>query len=323
MKLKIKTAALLLSAIAILTACNNKNEDNSELPAIETQATETQAIQAKTATIKHTLADDYSLTAENFPLIDGSTSTIPLVGGLKAMLFGVPQLEAENTVSHTKTHTAFQNLLDGKCDVIFTVPLSKEQEQEARERGIEIEMLPVAVEGFVFVVNKENPVTALSQEQLRGIYSGEITNWGELGGNDAPIIAYQRNLDSGSQNHMLEFMGVVPLSDPILELVRTGMDSLMDSIAVYDNAVDSIGYSVYSYAGQMYSEVMNVKFIEVDGVPISLDTLADKSYPLLSVTYMMYRKDTPADSPVLRLAEFVQSEEGTAAIRGAGYVPYN
>ncbi len=65
---------------------------------------------------------------------------------------------------------------------------------------------PVAKEGFVFVVSKDNPVESLTQQQIRDIYSGKITNWSEVGGNDEEIIPYQRNNDSGSQNYMNEFM---------------------------------------------------------------------------------------------------------------------
>ncbi len=63
------------------------------------------------------------------------------------------------------------------------------------------------------MVNAKNPVDALSQQQIKDIYSGKITNWKQVGGSDEPIVAYQRNTDSGSQNYMIDFMGETPLMD--------------------------------------------------------------------------------------------------------------
>ncbi|MBR2402792.1 MAG: substrate-binding domain-containing protein, partial [Lachnospiraceae bacterium] len=179
--------------------------------------------------------------------MDGSTSAIPLEAGLRSELYDISYYEALSQVSHTTTHQSFDRLLYAETDLIFSVPLSEEQLNKASSLGVTIEMEPVAKEGFVFVVNAANPVDSLTQDQIRKIYSGEITNWKEVGGVDAPILAYQRNEDSGSQNYMTEFMGDVQLMEPVTTTIPGGMAAMMDAVASYNNAENAIGYSVYSY----------------------------------------------------------------------------
>ena len=340
MKNNFKSALMAAAAMGILfTGCTEGNTENltetvsesvkmmetlpetvSETASETISETESETSSAPEFDL-NTLAGQYGLNEENFPVIDGSTSAIPIESGLRAMLFDIPQEEAEMQVKHTKTHTAFTKLLDGECDMILSVPLSADQKKAAEEKGIELEMVPVSAEGFTFVVNAENPVDGLTQEQIRKIYSGEITNWSQVGGNDADIIPYQRNTDSGSQNYMIEFMGDTPLMEAKTELINFGMGGILDSIAVYDNSVDAIGYTVYTFAINMYENYDDIKALKIDGIEISDDTLSDGTYPLLSVTYCMFRADEPEGSPVRKFVEFLGSEEAKTAIINSGYVP--
>ncbi len=257
---------------------------------------------------------------ENFPTIDGSTSLKPLDAAVRAGVFGIPYEEAYAQVTHTTTYGSFYNLLDGKVDMIYSVPFSEDQRTQAEEEGLELCFEPVSREGFVFVVNGENPVSALTQEQIRGIYSGTITNWKEVGGDDAPITAFQRNADSGSQNYMIAFMGDTPLTDAPIELRPASMVGLMDVIAAYDNAKYSIGYSVYTYAADMYYGASSVKFIAVDGVAPSKQTMASGEYPLTGLNYAVFPASAAEDAPVRRLARWIQSDEGQLSIASAGSV---
>ncbi len=257
----------------------------------------------------------------DLPRMDGSTSATPLEIGLRSGFQGIPYNEAKELVSHTTTHDSFKRLINGEVDLIFSVPISDEQKKMADEAGVKLFMEPVAREGFVFVVNKSNPINSLTQEQLRKIYSGEITNWSQVGGKDEKIIPYQRNLDSGSQNYMTAFMGDTPLLPARKEFIAVGMGGLMDAIAVYDNSAGAIGYSVYSYAAQMYANADKVKFIAIDGVEPSKATMADESYPLLSCTYMIYTDKSPESAK-----EFVEkalSDEGQKYVLDSGYLPVN
>jgi len=188
--------------------------------------------------------------------------------------------------------------------------------------GFKHEAEPVAGEGFVFVVNKDNPVDTLTVDQLKGIYSGKITNWKDVGGHDAEILAYQRNSDSGSQNYMISFMGDIPLMKPVTDHVPASMSGILDVIANYDNGINAIGYSVYAYSDGMYENISEIKYIKVNGVEPSLTTLADGSYPLLGYNYAVFSADEPEDSHVRALVKWIQSDEGQQVITNAGYIPY-
>ena len=260
-------------------------------------------------------------TKDNLPVMDGSTSAIPLEAGFRSRILGISYQDAYDMVEHHKTHESFSLLLSGENDLIFTVPISESQQRQADEAGVHLNFVPVAKEGFVFIVNKNNPVNSLTQEQIKDIYSGAITNWKDVGGNDEPIIAYQRNSDSGSQNLIVEFMGERELMDPNEKSMSpvSDMGSLIKHVAAYDNSEQSIGYSVYSYAAQMYENSSDIKFIAVDGVEPSKDTLADGTYPLINSTYALYTDNAP--EKVRKFVDWCTSDEGQITALESGYLP--
>lgn len=313
---------LCLSVMVSFSGCTAESEEPETEKGTETNINHTEETSAETKPEEEEpVLSARELLKENMPGMDGSTSTIPLEAGARAEILGITHSEAEKQVEHTKTHEAFNRLLNNEVDLILSVPVSEEQLILAEEKGFELESVPVAMEGFVFVVNEENPVDTLSAEQIRRIYSGEITNWKEVGGLDEPIIAYQRNRDSGSQNYMTEFMGGVPLMEVPMSLVPGFMGGLMDAVSVYDNSRQAIGYSVYSYAAQMYANANRVKFVKVDGVEPNKQTFSDKTYPLLSCTYAYFDKALPSDSNARLFAQWLSGEEGQLCVLKNGYVP--
>ena len=321
-----KAILLSLAAAVIMTSCSaggsapQQTSAGGEVSVAQTSAATAAQTEQQPDDFHVSLCAMYGLSEEDYPIIDGSTSAIPLDAGIRAALFDLSQADAEAEIVHTTTHQSFERLINGEVDAIFTVPISAEQQAAANQKGITLESVPAAMEGFVFVVNADNPVESLTQEQIKGIYSGKITNWSEVGGNDAEIIPFQRNLDSGSQNYMTVFMGDEELIEAKSEYLLYGMAGILDAISGYDNGVDSIGYSVYSYASDMYNNANGIKFISVDGVKPSLETMASGEYPLLSCTYFMYSADEPQDSPVRKLAEFIASDLGQQAVESSGYV---
>ncbi len=324
MKHKFILLSILLCAALLLNGCNTVPGDDAKLP--DNQETENNVNIESTSGKETELDSDVNppekITAHLpedfvFPTTDGSTSTTNLDKAVRNAILG-----GEQTVAHTKTYTSFDNLLNGKCQLIYTTPLSDTQLQTMQNIGFRHEAEPVAGEGFVFVVNKDNPVDTLTIEQIKGIYSGEITNWKEVGGNDAEIIAYQRNADSGSQNYMVSFMGETPLMKPVTDQIPASMSGILDVIAGYDNGIDAIGYSVYAYSDGMYENISEIKYIKVNGVEPSLTTLADGTYPLLGYNYAVFSADEPEDSHVRALVKWIQSDEGQQVIANAGYIPY-
>ena len=315
-----KILAFLMAVMLLFSACSEaeKDEQIENLPSEETGSLVDAPPEPEESVYEG--PEHLAYLREDFPVIDGSTSLIPLEAGIRAEIFGKSMDDATKDVSHSTTWGAFENLLSGRVDMIFTCEMSEEQWIMAEEAGIELVAVPVAYEGFVFVVNANNPVDELSQDELRKIYSGEITNWKEVGGNDAKIIAYQRNIDSGSQNYMIAFMGDVSLTDAPTELRPGSMGGLMDSIAINDYAEDSIGYSVYAYAADMYGSGDDIKFIKVDGAEVSKNSMAAGEYPLMGYNYAVFNADEPEDSSVRKLVEWMTSDEGQLAVAKSGYV---
>ena len=308
---------LCISLISIFFGCNNEQlipENGDEKPVVEP------IVDGEPDVETDNLSELAVYLSKNLPRMDGSTSLIPLEGGIRAVIFGITQTEGEKQTIHSTTYGAFSNLLEGKCDLIFSTPLSEVQDTQAKEKGLELELTPISMEGFVFVVNAKNPINKLTQQQLKDIYSGKITNWKELGGNDAEIVAYQRNSTSGSQNYMIEFMGDTQLMKPVTDKIPGTMSGLMDAIAIYENSENAIGYSVYAYAADMYGNGNEIKFIEVDSVAPTKKTMANGSYPLLNYNYAICDKKLDESSPAKKLVKWLLTDEGQQAIANAGYI---
>ena len=123
-------------------------------------------------------------------------------------------------------------------------------------------MVGIGLDGFVFLVNKENKVDSLTLEQIQKIYTGEITNWSNVGGENEEIVAYQREANSGSQNLMekMVMQGLKMKEPENTNLMIGSMSGLIDGIASYSNSKNSIGYSIYLYAKEQYVKD-NVKFL--------------------------------------------------------------
>lgn len=255
-------------------------------------------------------------TKDNYPKIDASTAIQPLVDAIKNELV---ESGEEFEVTYTNTHPAFTGVVDGTTDVAFMSYPSDEEIAYAREKGIDLNIVRATNSAFVFIVNVDNPVDGLTLEQIKDIYSGKITNWKEVGGEDAEIIPYQRPVNSGSQSGMLQLvMKETPLMDPPSMELTVGMGDLVDAIAQYDNSRYALGYSYYYYVNTMYKRD-TIKILSVDGVPATIPTIQTAEYPIMTGGYLVYRKD--ANENTIKWVEAVTSDRCAKVIEDAGYVP--
>lgn len=304
MRKKIICLALALLMTVSVTACQN-NEGNN---AAEKNNSGTQT------------EPSLKLTEEELPIIDGALALAPYYEAMTARLLGVDIEEARKLVLCSNTPSAYQNLTDGTVDMIFCAMPSDEQVETAKKAGVEFEYHTILNGGFVFFVNKDNPVDSLTKEQLQGIYKGEITNWSQVGGEDLEIIPYQRNEGSGSQTGLYRFL--LPKSEVMeapTELAIGEMGEIIDAVAHYDNAKGAIGYSYYYYVSSMhYTD--QIKLLGVDGIVPSDSTISDGSYPMINQSQIVIRNDTPEDSMVRKIIAWVQSEEGAQLAEENGYV---
>ena len=261
------------------------------------------------------------LAPEDYPRVDGSTSMLPLSRALMMAATGVSAQEAELRVSHSKTTLSFYALVSGEADLLLVARPAEEAFAYADEMGVVMEMRPIGVDALVFLTGEENPVDNLTQQQAVGIYTGEITNWKEVGGADAEIIAYQRNKTAGSQVMMENVvMDGEPMMDAPMEYRPSEMGELVDEVASYRNSASAIGYSVYYYVTEMYLRE-GVKLLAIDGVAPSNETIASGEYPYTQYNYAVIRADEPENSPARQLFDFLTTPEGKALMAAQGYVP--
>ena len=263
-------------------------------------------------------------TLENYPRVDASTVNQPLTTEL--MRNFTQQEINEETLNYTKTHQAYLKLINGEADLIVVTEPSKDELQLAKEKNVELEVIPVIKDGFVFYVNGKNEVSNLTLEQIQNIYTGEIKKWSEVGGNDMPIRAFQRPENSGSQTGMLSLVmkDKKIMEAPKENLVGT-MSEIINLVSDYDNGLNSIGYSYYYYARTMYTtideDVANgIKLLKVNGIEPNNATIKSGEYPLTTSYYIVINKAEPEGSNTRKLVNAMLSERGQAIAESVGYV---
>ena len=261
--------------------------------------------------------------AENYPRIDGSTANMPMMAAIRSEFLGEDLTTAENNTKVTTTDYAWRNLIEGNADLLLVYEPSAETKKIIDESNVKLKITPIGRDALVFIVNEKNPIKNLSTKNLKDIYSGKVTNWSELGGEDVKIEAYQREFNSGSQTLFLKLvMNDTTPMDPPEKYKIFGMEGLIKEIASYNDAGNAIGYSVYYYAKKMYA-VPGLRLIDVDNVEPNDQTIASGQYPYLNEYYLVIREDTPSDSETMKLYNFITSKAGTETIKKAGYIPVN
>ena len=188
------------------------------------------------------------LTVEDFPPLDGSTACIPLMAQMLADTTGMELEEARSSITVSTTAYAWENfgLYDTTTRMLVVYEAPDYVKEELQKANVQLEQKPIGVDALVFIVNEDNPVQALTQQQLRDIYAGKITNWKDVGGKDQAIVAFQRGEDSGSQTLFKKLLiQGGELMTPPSELAPAAMGELVDSIADYNNSANAIGFSVY------------------------------------------------------------------------------
>lgn len=270
------------------------------------------------------ISTDPIFTLENYPKVDASLATQPLTNAFIKNFTG--EEVNDEDLDYSNTHPGYVKLINGEVDLIVVTEPSEEELKLAEEKGVELEVIPVVKEGFVFYVNGQNKVENLSLEQIQKIYAGEITNWSEVGGDDEKIIPYQRPKNSGSQTGMLSLvMKDKKIMDPVKNVIET-MEGIIKVVADYTNGKNSIGYSYYYYATTMYDQIdasvaQGIKLLNVNGIKPTYDTIKDGTYPIQTAYYIVINKNEPEDSNTRKLVNAMLSERGQNVAKEAGYVP--
>ena len=235
----------------------------------------------------------------SFPVMDSSTARKPVTSRLWQFFCQEQGVEGSQPLCST-THGAWLNIADGVADIALLAAPTEEEEAYLQEKGVAVDMKLYGGDGLVFIVNSACGVTNVTLDDLRAVYRGEITNWSQLGGVDAPIHVLYRDDQSGSQRlfDKLLFGGDAP--------DLTGFERL-DEMSTIVGAVEydpyAIGYSIMTYLDSVYGET-DVRVLSLDGVAPTPENVADNTYPLGTKGYVVIRSDEPAGSPARRLYDW-------------------
>lgn len=271
-------------------------------------------------TVQVTPEEKYRISGK-IPTINGAYALYPVYAAVVQSL--CPPGDYRWTVRTAGSDETFRLLLgnwvkDLPPDMIFSAPPSKQQYADAAKLKLTYEITPFAKEAFVFFVPSTNPVSNLTQEQIRGIYSGRIRNWKEVGGPDIEIKPFQRNEGSGSQTMLQKIMGDTPIMPPIKVDRLGGMGRIINDVANYRNSGDAIGFSFRYFSTEMFRNG-DIKLLSIDGIEPTLENIRNGKYPFLTDCCVITCR--PRSENTRKIVAFLFSPAGQELIRKVGYTP--
>ncbi len=235
---------------------------------------------------------------------DGSTSMEKVIGSLKEAY------EAENsgttvTYNPTGSGTGITAVAEGRCDIGLS---SRNLKDEEIQKGLKQTL--IALDGIAIIVNPENPLSDLTLEQIAKIYTGEITNWKDVGGNDGEIVLIGREDGSGTRDGFESITDTKGKCKYRQELTATG-----DVIATVASNPNAIGYA------SLASIKDTVKALSVNGVEPSEATVKDGSYVVQRPFVLVTKTDKALSESAQKFFDFITSAQASQYISAAGAVP--
>ena len=255
---------------------------------------------------------------DDLPVIDGAAAFFPVYSAFVNAVYPETTELYDGVFEYNNTPGGYQLLAEKGIDLFLGVYPSEEQKAYAEECDTTFVYTPVGTEAFVFFVHKDNPIDNLTTEQIKGIYSGEITNWKQVGGKNEEIAAFQRNEGSGSQSMLQRFMGDTPIMEAPTEMVNTMMSGIIEQVSSYRSKSNSIGFS-FRYYVEGIIQNPDIKVLSVDGVAPTAENIRNGSYPIVTPMYAVTYEENTNENVDL-LLQWILSEEGQYIIEETGYV---
>lgn len=286
-----------------------------------------------------------NLNTDNYPKVDGSTSTEPLQILIACKLFDIghtwvyssiwfnynfrlmPACDSKpdvckyitERIRHSGTHSAFENLIYKNADIILVARTASNDELDlADSLGVELIETPIALDAFVFMNNIHNPVNSLTTKEIQDIYTGKIEYWSDLGGTNTKIKPYRREPNSGSQ----ELMEALVMKDlEMIELRDMMIFGMMGLINAIEFDPEGLGYSVNYYTQYMVRSD-SVKLLTIDGNHPDYISIKNRDYAYTANVYAVIRKDLITTSSAYQLYDLLLKTSGQNVIKESGYIPY-
>ena len=285
MKKFLTLALTAVMALSLLTACGSKNDNSAD--------TNTDGSNTET-TLSGTVSTD------------GSTSMEKVINSLGESFMAMNK-DVKFTYNPTGSGSGIQAVSEGRCDIGLSSRALKDDEKAS---GL-VETV-VALDGIAIVVNPENPVSDLDIDTIAKIYTGEITNWKDVGGNDAEIVLIGREAGSGTRDGFESITDTKDACQYRQELTSTG-----DVINTVSQNPDAIGYASLSAVGD------SVKALTVGGVEATEATVKDGSYVVQRPFVLVTKEGTELSSAAQAFFEYALSADAASIIAAAGAVAAN
>ncbi len=285
MKKFLTLALTAVMALSLLTACGSKN-DNSADTNTDGSSTET--------TLSGTVSTD------------GSTSMEKVINSLGESFMAMNK-DVKFTYNPTGSGSGIQAVSEGRCDIGLSSRALKDDEKAS---GL-VETV-VALDGIAIVVNPENPVSDLDIDTIAKIYTGEITNWKNVGGNDAEIVLIGREAGSGTRDGFESITDTKDACQYRQELTSTG-----DVINTVSQNPGAIGYASLSAVGE------SVKALTVGGVEATEATVKDGSYVVQRPFVLVTKEGTKLSPAAQAFFDYALSADAASIIAAAGAVAAN
>ena len=237
---------------------------------------------------------------------DGSTSMQKIIGALGEMFMALNE-DVTFSYNPTGSGSGIQAVSEGRCDIGLS---SRALKNEEKANGLQETVL--AYDGIAIVVNPENAVAALDVETIAKIFTGEITNWSEVGGSDTEIVLIGREAGSGTRSGFEELVGVEDLCQYRQELTSTG-----DVITAVASNPGAIGYA------SVASLKDTVKAVSVGGVAPTSETVKDGSYAIQRPFVLVTKEGVELGTVAQAFFDYVTSGEANEVIESVGVVPAN
>ena len=285
MKKFLTLALTAVMALSLLTACGSKNDNSAD--------TNTDGSNTET-TLSGTVSTD------------GSTSMEKVINSLGESFMAMNK-DVKFTYNPTGSGSGIQAVSEGRCDIGLSSRALKDDEKAS---GL-VETV-VALDGIAIVVNPENPVSDLDIDTIAKIYTGEITNWSEVGGDDGEIVLVGREAGSGTRDGFESIVDVKDSCKYAQELTATGA-----VISAVEANPLAIGYASLSAVGD------TVKAVTVGGVECSEETVKDGSYEVQRPFVFVTNDSVTLSAQAQAFFDFATSTDAADLIRTAGAVPVN
>lgn len=285
MKKFLTLALTAVMALSLLTACGSKNDNSAD--------TNTDGSNTET-TLSGTVSTD------------GSTSMEKVINSLGESFMAMNK-EVKFTYNPTGSGSGIQAVSEGRCDIGLSSRALKDDEKAS---GL-VETV-VALDGIAIVVNPENPVSDLDIDTIAKIYTGEITNWKDVGGNDAEIVLIGREAGSGTRDGFESITDTKDACQYRQELTSTG-----DVINTVSQNPDAIGYASLSAVGD------SVKALTVGGVEATEATVKDGSYVVQRPFVLVTKEGTKLSPAAQAFFDYALSADAASIIAAAGAVAAN